>query len=212
MSVKKMSSVDRLLGVARGELGTKESPANSNKVKYGAWYGLNGYAWCVMFVQWVFDKCGVALPIKTASCTQLMNAAKADGVWVTSCYKPGDVVIYDWGRDYVPDHCGIVESVNGSQVIAIEGNTSIGNDSDGGEVMRRTRSTSKILGAVRPTFNDCVITDNDPAEAHKDGVEWAIGMGILQGDEYGNLKLSQPVTRQQLCTILYRFFKEINRG
>jgi hypothetical protein len=29
-------------------------------------------------------------------------------------------VIYDWGRDGVPDHCGIIETVGGSSVVAIE--------------------------------------------------------------------------------------------
>ena len=34
--------------------------------------------------------------------------------------------------------------------------------------------------------------------------------GILTGDA-GDLKLSAPVTRQQLCTMLYRFAKKTGR-
>ena len=33
-----MSTAEELLTIAVGELGTKESPAGSNKVKYAGWY------------------------------------------------------------------------------------------------------------------------------------------------------------------------------
>ena len=210
-----MATADNLLEIARKELGTKESPAGSNQVKYGAWYGLNGQPWCVMFVMWVFDRAEVSLPVRTASCTALMNAAKAAKLWVTAGYRPGDVVIYDWGGDRLPDHCGIVESASAAQVTAIEGNTAVGNDSDGGEVMRRVRTAGQIIGAVRPVFQEEKEEpqmDNIPAEAHKEGVAWALDSGILLGSAEGDLMLSQPVTRQQLCTMLYRLAKLMDRS
>ena len=55
------------------------------------------------------------------------------------------------------------------------------------------------------------IMDNTPSPAHKEGVEWAIANGILTGNSEENLMLSQPVTRQQMCTMLYRFWKLIER-
>ena len=51
------------------------------------------------------------------------------------------------------------------------------------------------------------IMDNTPSPAHKEGVEWAIANGILTGNSEGDLMLSQPVTRQQMCTMLYRMWK-----
>ena len=207
-----MTTAQALLEIARGELGTKESPAGSNRVKYATWYGLPGQPWCVMFVMWVFAQAGAALPTRTASCTLLMNAAKKAGSWVTSGYLPGDVVIYDWGANGVPDHCGIVESASGSAVTAIEGNTAVGNDSDGGEVMRRERQTRQILGAVRPRYEEERTVDNTPSDAHKEGVAWAVKNGILLGNQAGDLMLSQPVTRQQLMAILYRFARLDQRG
>jgi len=51
------------------------------------------------------------------------------------------------------------------------------------------------------------IMDNTPSGAHKAGVEWAVANGILTGNSEGDLMLSQPVTRQQMCTMLYRFWK-----
>ena len=55
------------------------------------------------------------------------------------------------------------------------------------------------------------IMDNTPSPAHKEGVEWAIANGILTGNSEEDLMLSQPVTRQQMCTLLYRFWKLIER-
>ena len=150
-----MTTANDILRVARGELGVRESPAGSNLTKYGAWYGMNGEPWCVMFVQWVFDRAGAGalLPVKTASCSALMTAAKKAGSWITSGYQPGDVVIYDFpGTAWRTDHCGIVEEAGANYIVAIEGNTGTGNDSNGGQVQRRTRSVEVILGAVRPPF------------------------------------------------------------
>ena len=69
-------------------------------------------------------------------------------------YQPGDVVIYDFPGGALTDHCGIVETATSSFVTAIEGNTAVGNDSNGGEVMRRTRSVKQVVGAVRPQFEE----------------------------------------------------------
>jgi N-acetylmuramoyl-L-alanine amidase len=51
------------------------------------------------------------------------------------------------------------------------------------------------------------IVDNTPSGAHKEGVEWAIANGILTGNSDGDLMLSQPVTRQQMCTMLHRLWE-----
>ena len=201
-------SADTILAAARKELGYRESPAGSNKTKYGAAYGLNGNPWCAMFLWWLFRQCDAMelLPVITASCSALMRAARSKGCWVTENYRPGDLVIYDFPGGAGTDHCGIVESVTGSGVIAIEGNTSVGNDSNGGIVMRRERSKSMIVGAVRPAYLEkSVVLDNTPAEYAKEAVAWAVEKGILQGDQTGNLNLSQPCSRQQLMTFLWRF-------
>ena len=51
------------------------------------------------------------------------------------------------------------------------------------------------------------LTDRTPAPYAKEAVEWAWGSGILLGDELGDLRLSQPCTRQQMAVFLHRFWK-----
>lgn len=47
--------------------------------------------------------------------------------------------------------------------------------------------------------------ENTPSPAHKESVEWAVENGILRGNAEGDLMLSRSVTREQLCTMFYRF-------
>lgn len=154
-------TASKIVEIAKNELGVKESPKNSNKVKYNTWYygkevSGSAYPWCMTYVQWVFYKAGFSLPVKTASCTYLMNYAKNNGRWVTKNYQPGDILLYDFdGVTADADHTGICESATSSKVVAYEGNTSeSGSQSNGGEVCRKTRNISLVLGAYRPEYED----------------------------------------------------------
>ena len=150
-------TAEKVLTVAREELGNTENPAGSNRTKYGKWFGLDGNPWCMMFVMWCFSQAGALglLPKRTASCGDLMRSAKAAGCWVTEDYRPGDVVIYDFPGGAATDHTGIIESVTASGVVAIEGNTSqAGSQSNGEQVCRKSRKYNVIVGAVRPRFEE----------------------------------------------------------
>lgn len=198
----KTATAKDLISVARAQLGVKECPENSNKVKYNTWYygrDVSGaaYPWCMVFVQWCCAQVGVELPVRTASCTALMNAAKKAGMWVTSDYRPGDIAIYDWGGDKVPDHCGIITQVLSNGYLCIEGNTSASNDSNGGEVMERIRPAKSILGTARPVY----------AVVLPEAVQWAVDNGIMQGNTSGDLMLDNALTRRQFVTMLHRYAK-----
>ena len=148
-----MRTRDDVLKIAAWQLGVLENPAGSNRQKYGEAYGMNGQPWCVMFVWWVFREAGFNLRT-TASCTDLSNAYKAAGQWVTSGYKPGDIVMFDFtGKRSKTEHCGIVEKVNGNTLTTIEGNTGTASNANGGAVMRRTRDVRFVTGACRPRYN-----------------------------------------------------------
>ena len=200
-------TAEKVLDAARGELGVKESPAGSNRTKYGRWYGLDGQPWCMMFVQWCFAQAGQKLPYTTASCSGLLNwCRRHHKEYIVAKPQPGDVVIYSFG------HTGIVESVGAGTVTVIEGNTSpgaAGSQDNGGMVCRRTRKTSTVTAYLRfSEKKEDKKMDNTPSPAHKEGVDWAVKNGILTGDSAGDLKLKESVTRQQLCTMLYRLARK----
>lgn len=134
------------LEVAISQIGYTEYPPDSNRTKYGEWYGLNGQPWCMIFVQWCFDQAGTPLPYRTASCSGLLDwYQRNQPKCIVSQAKPNDIVIYSFG------HTGIVESATANTVTAIEGNTTTsgGSEWNGGEVARKTRSVSTVQAYIR---------------------------------------------------------------
>ena len=112
-----------IVDVAIGEIGYAEQ--GSNRTKYGALYGMNGAAWCHMFVSWCANQAGVSTSIvpKTASTSVGMDWFKQKGLFrYKGKYTPkrGDIVYFKTGRS----HVGIVEKVNGNTLHTVEGNSS----------------------------------------------------------------------------------------
>lgn len=139
------------LNLAIQDLRVQENPSGSNKVKYNTWYygkvvSGNAYPWCMTAVQYWYNEAGCTLPYKTASCSALLNwYKKYQPECVINSPQPNDIVIYSWG------HTGIFERFYDSQQFyTIEGNTAIGNDSNGGEVMRRLRKLSEVSAFIHP--------------------------------------------------------------
>lgn len=140
-----------IIEVAKNEIGVTESPKNSNKTKYGKAFGLDGHPWCGMFVSWCYDQAGVPLPKigfskpGFAGCQTAVAYFKKAGK-ITTKPVPGDIVFFDWNSDGRYDHTGIFVKDNGDGTFdTIEGNTAVGNDSNGGKVMARNRSYSTAI-------------------------------------------------------------------
>jgi hypothetical protein len=140
-----------IVRIAAGEIGTEESPKNSNKTKYGKWARYDGVPWCGLFTSWVYEKAGFPLPRigfrfnGFAGCQTAVAYFRKHKKIVTDP-QPGDIVFYDWNKDGRHDHVGIFEVwIDKDTFTAIEGNTAVGNDSNGGKVMRRNRNKSVAL-------------------------------------------------------------------
>jgi len=138
------------------QLGVKESPPNTNRVKYTDWYGMVG-PWCAMFITWSFEAVGRSPSFmkgqKYAYVPYIVSDArnKRNGLITTDDPIAGDLVCFDWENDTNYDHIGIFEKwLPGShEFYCIEGNTSVSNNSNGGEVMRRTRNRAQKIVFVR---------------------------------------------------------------
>ena len=158
-------TAQKILSKAASQIGIKEQPANSNKVKYNTeYYGSevsgSAYPWCCVFVWWVFKECGASDLFyggkKTAYCPTVEAYYKKIGRWYQTG-KVGDLVLFDFSKNRKNNragHIGIVEKVNSDgSYTTIEGNTGSGNDANGGAVMRRTRYKSTIRGFARPDYS-----------------------------------------------------------
>ena len=143
----------RALAEALRHVGVRESPPGSNRTMFGRWFGVDGVPWCAIFVSYCFDVgAGVVL------CRGWQGAGTAArgvayvptlAAWLRATGRrvetpqPGDLAIFDWDGG-LPDHVGIVVRANGTTLVTVEGNTAVGNDSDGGEVMRRERRLAQV--------------------------------------------------------------------
>ena len=143
-----MNTADKLISVAREQIGylEKRSPSDedsktgnagyNNYTKFGRdlvkWIGspfADGVYWCAEFVTWCFvkaygiDEAKKLLGGWTAYCPTAVGYFKNMGRWHTSNPKKGDVIYF---LDSVGEagHTGIVENVDSTTVYTIEGNTS----------------------------------------------------------------------------------------
>ncbi len=148
--MREIKIMNRIVEIAIAEVGNKETPANSNKTKYGKWFGFDGVAWCGMFVSWCYHNAGLPLGnigFKNgfAGCQTAVAYFKKLGQ-ITTTPVEGDIVFFDWNGDGRFDHTGIyVQKLSSTTFETIEGNTSLTNQSNGGMVMRRNRELKNVI-------------------------------------------------------------------
>jgi hypothetical protein len=138
-------------------LGDKESPAGSNRVTWASlWYGIVG-PWCAMGVTRAYVEAGskaFTRGSRYAYVPFIVHDARhgANGLQITTEPQPGDLVCFDWTSDGTADHIGLFEKWTNRRAGAfqsIECNTALGNDSNGGQVMRRDRLVGQVQAFVR---------------------------------------------------------------
>ncbi len=148
---------DAALAEAHKWVGTKENPPGSNKVFFSDWYGMRG-PWCAMYVTWCYKQAKAKHFNKNearwAYCPFMISDARNQRHGLTIVPKekaqPGDIVLFDWSNDNVSDHVGLLTTtVKAGKFKSIEGNTAVGADSDGGQVMLRDRSINDVAAFVR---------------------------------------------------------------
>lgn len=261
-------TVSRLLEIARGEIGyhEKDSDANlnsktaandgsGNHTKYArdlytaGYYNGNkcGYAWCDVFVDWLFWMlCGKdaakaqEIECQTgpygAGCYYSAQYYKQAGRYFTSGPQAGDQIFFG---DFA--HTGVIESVSGSTITTIEGNSH-------NQVERCTYSISSsyITGFGRPRYepeapetpkeepgmNEEAIkkvceeavnaalraamngtgTGDTQSKWSKEATAWAVANGIVKGFGGEDMGWQKLLTREQMAVMLYRFAKLMGKA
>lgn len=187
-------TAERLIEIALAEVGYLEKKSNSqlddkaanagynNWTKYardlyaaGYYNGnKNGYAWCDVWVDWLFlqlcngdAKKAEWMICQTgdygAGCGYSMRYYKAQNRFYTSP-KPGDQIFFGTASSVA--HTGIVYKVDATTVYTAEGNTSgaSGVVANGGGVFKKSypRNYGRIVGYGRPRYDGA--DDYDPKE------------------------------------------------
>ena len=206
-------AIKNVLDLARSEIGYHES--GNNITKFAAYLDSisgfyngqkNGYAWCDVFVDYLFVKCFgantgremICQPTQSggAGCLYSAQYYKDAGRWVTSP-QPGDQIFFSYSPGEY-SHTGIVESVSGGTVTTIEGNTS---DS----VARRNYSTSSgsIVGYGRPRWE--LASDSDGSADDE-----VIDLGPVDDTsaQSGNIGCSDGILRKGSKGVIVREYQE----
>lgn len=160
---KALSMVGYLEKKSNKDLYDKTANAGSNNyTMFAEWYdeGLQGCAWCAMFVSWAAGTSGVPTTVfpKHSYTPTGVNWFKSHGRWADAgSYIPklGDVIYYH--NNVRACHVGLVTKCDGTYVYTVEGNTSsaAGVVANGGAVAtKKYRLTyNKILGYGRPDYD-----------------------------------------------------------
>lgn len=145
--------MSKIVEIANKYLGTEESPLNSNKTIFGKWAKYDGVPWCGLFVSKCYEEAGNSLPKigfafnGFAGCQTAVAYFRKNNK-INLKPESGDIVFFDWNGDGRYDHTGIFVKWTNKEIgefETIEGNTAIGNDSNGGKVMRRARKNKNVI-------------------------------------------------------------------
>ena len=164
-----MSAIDKVIEIAKGEVGYLEKRSNTNLYDKTANAGSGNYTkywaeikpdyqgqpWCACFVTWCLVKSfGREAAEKMLGhypyvyCPTGENTAKRQGRW-SGTPSAGAIVIFN-DSSGTASHTGLVYAFDGGRVYTIEGNTSAGSTviANGGAVCRKSysRGYSRIAG------------------------------------------------------------------
>lgn len=193
-----MKSIDAIHW-AYSQLGVREAGTTNNVVYNTNYYGypVSGTTvpYCCVWIWNLFVQCGAPQLFnggrRTASCITLLDWARKAGLVISDPRKalPGDVVLFDWNGNGVPDHVGLVDYVDtvANKLHTIEGNSSPA-------VEQKVRSWTDVLAIYRPAYDPEYNTLEDLPEWARPAIQWYIDNGYLAGAETG-LQLSQEMLR-----------------
>jgi hypothetical protein len=150
---------ERLVELAKKEVGVREHPRNTNRGKRvqefqnATWLDGTGWAWCAAFICWLCREAGVKDSVrpKTAGAWDFERWARKASSPV-KLYKPasktkiqaGDILVFSQSHIGLASHSQGVKSVS-----TIEGNTDSSGSREGGGVYARSRRLSEVRSVIR---------------------------------------------------------------
>ena len=207
-------SLEKVVEVAKSQVGITEYPPDSNHVLYNAeYYGQDvsgdDYPWCVTFLWWIFKTANEQKAFfggaKTASCTILMQwyVEQTQTVPVSEI-QPGDILILNFKGTKSPQHCGYVIETNGSYYTTIEGNTTNGSGSqdNGGMVCEKRRYPYQVVKVCRPKYSKDEPKSDYETHWAKNTINNLLEKKIISGYPDGTIRPNNPITRAEAFTLV----------
>ena len=177
--MNKQEIIDRVVKIAKDQIGTVETPKGSNKNKYAAFFddlrkqGVNIYngnknggkdaAWCDIFADYCYIM-ATSVEIGPKMIYQPLNGCGAGVKFSAKYYRNnkaffttpevGDQIFYGKdGKAGTETHTGIVVKLTEKTIYTVEGNTS---DAVKAKTVSRSQIGKKIVGFGRPNWGYAV--------------------------------------------------------
>lgn len=133
--------------------------------------------WCAAFVSLCAALANVSPFPFSAACQPMFEWAKKNGRF-SALPCVGGLVLYDWDRDGVADHVGIIEGFDSVKIFTIEGNTS-------DQCARRqySRANGSIMGYV--VLDSGESSDDDTPEIPVNDAPALAAIGVLRVGSVG---------------------------
>lgn len=135
-----------MVNIAAAQVGNKGGQP------FWSWYGFNHRVdWCAIFVSWVANQAGLlgeTIP-RFSVVSQGISYYKKQGLYRGRDYtpRPGDLIFFDWNYNGIPDHVGLVKTVDDTRVYTIEGNSK-----DECKELNYLRNNPQIIGYGTPNY------------------------------------------------------------
>lgn len=152
-----MGSVEDIISLAEsqvGEGGARYWNWYTDNVRHSQGYYIDGAAtpYCAEYISWLLAMTGTGCIYFPDPCAfDGSDIPYGDRIQVDDL-QAGDIVSFDWDKDYGGDHVGIVVRNHGYYIETNEGNV-------GGYVCDMNRVPSEILFGIRPYYGDSLVVD-----------------------------------------------------
>ncbi len=182
--------IEKLKNAARSLVG--KSLADINREFYGQASTADG---CAVTVQKIFHLAGLEhlTPFYSkgekfrynakncAYCPNWVKYAKERKQWVTSGYRAGDCVLFDWDANGVPNHIGFIIAINSDGSLStVEGNVQ-------GAIRCMTRPVNKtVLGAYRAQYG---------SESSGDALDALVRLGRINSQDIWRTALNGDMSK-----------------
>jgi len=214
-----MTAAEKVINVAKNEVGYLEKASNSsldsktgnagsaNYTKYwrDIYPDFQGEPWCACFVTWCFVQAfGKDTAAKILKHYPYVYCPTMANLFTLNANpKKGDIVIFKHNGTFT--HTGIVTGVDGDYFTTIEGNTSGGSTiiANGGGVCAKGYYNSNLPGTKFCTPDWSIAEEVIKVAEFKDinghyaktHIEELHQMGVVNGDDNGNFRPDDKVTR-----------------
>ena len=206
-----MNAIDKLIQIAKNEIGYLEKASNSQLDSKTANAGSNNYTkywrdvkpsyqgqpWCAAFVSWCFMKAfGLDKAKKLLKHWPYVYCPTMSELFTLNSYpKIGDIVIFYHNGTFT--HTGLVTAVIGDKFYTIEGNTSgaSGIIANGGGVCQKSYYNSKLPGTKFCTPDYPLVASSTETTNTEGGSYMFTPETVKAGDKNTSVLLLQEILR-----------------